>query len=228
MKRVFYFSGSGHSRAVAQYLAALLEYRAADICAAGLRVDPEDTAAVVFPVYCENIPEPVINFMRELPPCRAALIATYGRVSYGNVLYEAQQLFRGTVIAGAYIPTGHTFLNGDISFTREPLDRIAQRMKDPKAITLPRTPKNPLSDLSPALRSRIGTRITKNSRCDGCGLCEANCPMKAIQGGRITAQCIRCLRCVTSCPQKALEYRNISLLDLYLRHHQKNETRLYL
>ena len=228
MNSVFYFSGSGHSRAVAQYLASLLDRQALDLTDGGLAVSRDDTVAVVFPVYCENIPEPVKNFLRELPPCRAALIATYGRVSYGNALFEAQALFLGTVIAGAYKPTGHTFLKGDFSFAREPLNRIAQRMKDPKAVTLPRTPKNPLSDLSPALRSRIGTRIRKNSRCDRCGLCEANCPMKAIRGGRITAQCIRCLQCVTNCPQKALEYKNSPILDLYLRRHQKNETKLYL
>ena len=225
MITIYCFSGSGHSLAVSKELSQLLD---CEIRPIDNKATTEDTAVVVFPVYCQNIPKPVKRFLKGLEAKYVALIATYGKISYGNVLYEAQKLLHGQVIAGAYIPMGHTFLDGDCRFDTTKLLPIVRRIKAPQQVTIPKTAKNPLANIFPGLRSRIGVTIKKGDNCLSCGLCERICPVGAIRNGRIHSQCIRCLHCVTSCPQKALQYKNSRVLDAYLNSYCKEEYVLYL
>ena len=225
MITIFYFSGSGHSLAVSKELAQMLD---CEIRPVDRETATADTAVVVFPVYCQNIPKPVKRFLKGLEAKYVVLIATYGKISYGNVLYEAQKLLHGQVVAGAYIPMGHTFLDGDYAFDSKYLLPIVQRIKEPRQVLIPKTSKNPLANIFPGLRSRIGVKIIKGNNCDSCGLCERSCPVGAIQNGQIHSQCIRCLGCVTNCPQKALQYKNSRILDLYLKSYCKEEYVLYL
>ena len=222
---VYCFSGSGHSLAVAEALAQELH---CGVCSMEGNTAVAETAVVVFPVYCQNIPKPVKTFLKTLQAKHVVLITTYGKISWGNVLYEARKLVSGQVIAGACIPMGHTFLNGDHEFDRQILLPIVQRIHAPKEARIPRTRKNPLANLFPALRSRVGVKITKGEGCDGCGLCEKNCPMGTIRKGRIHAACIRCMRCVTNCPNRALQYKNSPILDWYLKRYCREEHALYL
>ena len=225
MITIYCFSGSGHSLAVSKELSQMLD---CEIRPIGNETTTEDTAVVVFPVYCQNIPKPVKQFLKGLEAKYITLIATYGKISYGNVLYEAQALVKGQVIAGAYIPIGHTFLNGDFSFDTEQLLPIVQRIRVPQKVQIPKQRKSPLAYIFPGLRSRIGVKIKKGNNCCSCGLCEKNCPVGAIRNGRIHSQCIRCLRCVTSCPHEALQYKNSRILDIYLNSYCKEEYVLYL
>jgi ferredoxin len=225
MITIYCFSGSGHSFAVSKELSQLLD---CEIKPIDNKATTEDTAVVVFSVYCQNIPKPVKRFLKGLEAKYVALIATYGKISYGNVLYEAKKLLHGQVIAGAYIPMGHTFLDGDCRFDATKLLPIVRRIKAPQQATIPKTAKNPLANIFPGLRSRIGVKIIKRNNCNSCGLCERTCPIGAIQNGRIHSQCIRCLHCVTICPQKALQYKNSRVLDAYLNSYCKEEYVLYL
>ena len=227
MISVYCFSGSGHSLAVAKVLAGMLECKIRQI-EPDCEIVVEETVAVVFPVYCQNIPNPVKNFLRQLKAKYIVLIATYGKISYGNVLYEAQRLVQGDVIAGAYIPMGHTFLSENYIFDESKLLPIAERVKAPQKVSIPRTRKNLLANILPAARSRIGVKLIKDGPCSNCGLCEKMCPAGAIRNGRIHAECIRCLRCVTNCPKEALRYKNSWILNRYLKSFHKEEYVLYL
>ena len=225
MITVYCFSGSGHSLAVSKELSKLLD---CEIRPIDNKTTTEDTAVVVFPVYCQHIPKPVKRFLKGLEAKYVALIATYGKKYNGNVLYEAQKLLHGQVIAEAYIPMGHTFLDGDCEFDTTQLLPIVRRIQAPRQAVIPKTVKNPLADIFPGLRSRIGVKIKRGDNCCSCGHCERSCPVGAIRNGRIHSQCIRCLRCVTNCPQKALQYKNSRILNTYLNSYRKEEYVLYL
>lgn len=228
MTKIYCFSGSGHSLAVARAMAELLECDITEIGVDSSDSSSAEVAVIVFPVYCQNIPSPVMRFLETFRAKHIVLIATYGKISFGNVLYEAQQIVHGEIIAGAYIPMGHTFLDGDCTFDAGSLLPIIDRINTPKKVKLPKTRKNLLSNIFPALRSRIGVKLVKTNRCNSCGLCEKLCPTGAMQNGRSRTGCIRCLRCVTNCPQKALRYKNRWILEQYLKRHYKEEYVLYL
>ena len=85
MTAVYFFSGSGHSRAVAEYIAR--EFNTELIEITDLTPAPAEnieTAVIVFPVYCQNIPAPIIPFLKNISTPKVALIATYGGISHGN------------------------------------------------------------------------------------------------------------------------------------------------
>jgi len=228
MTSIFCFSGSGHSFAVAKALSGMTGCEIREITCENEKTVQEEIAVVVFPVYCQNIPSAVRSFLRRLIAKYIVLIAVYGKISYGNVLYEAQSLARGEIIAGAYIPIGHTFLRGDNSFCEDALLPVVKRISSPKRVCIPRTRKNPLASILPAFRSRIGVKVWKNHHCNNCGLCEKNCPAGAICKGMINSKCIRCLRCAANCPQNALQHKNIWILNKYLERYCKEEYVLYL
>lgn len=228
MISVFYFSGNGHSRTVAEYIAKELNCDCVDICVPESSAQSFETAVAVFPVYCQNIPKPVKAFLKMLDAKNVALLATYGKISCGNVLFEAEKLVKGRVIAGAYVPTGHSFLNGKAEFDKNALLMLCERIKSPIAITVPKRTKHVFANLFPAWRSRIGVRIKKNGSCDGCGMCDAVCPMNAMRLGTPNSKCIRCLKCVSSCPQKALKFENSFVLNKYLMGHCFDELIVYL
>lgn len=228
MTAIYCFSGSGHSLAVSKALSEMLACKITEIGFNSEELAKDHIAVVVFPVYCQNIPSPVKSFLKKLCAKYIVLIATYGKISYGNVLYEAQQIVRGEIIAGAYIPMGHTFLDADCAFDTKILLPIVDRINAPQKVYIPKTHKNPLSNIFPTLRSRIGVKLTKTDHCNNCGLCEALCPVRAMQNDRIHRGCIRCLRCVTNCPQKALQYKNSWILKKYLDSYHKEAYVLYL
>lgn len=223
---VYCFSGAGHSAEVAAYCAERLGGRVISIGAD--TVCRGERALIVFPVYCENLPPPVAGFLRRAEAGYAALIATYGGMSYGRVLYDAQQLFPGSVIAGAYVPTEHSLARDGWRFDGAPLAPLLAKISEGGAeIMLPKTPKHFFSDFAPAWRSRIAAKLVRGGNCVGCNACGAACPMRAMRQGRANSACIRCLRCALACPQGALSVRLSPVLSYYLRRRRCNDTVVY-
>lgn len=224
--QVYYFSATGHTRALAQQLS---EHLSSPLCELPCDAPPAaDTVVVVFPIYCQQIPPPIRQFLSALEAPQVALIATYGRMGYGNVLWEAAQLVRGTVIAGAYIPTGHSYLSDSVPTDKTALQPLIDRLLQPRAVTIPRASRHPFAALFPALRSRLGVRLRKTDRCRDCGLCSRRCPMQAMTNGVPNRSCIRCLRCVTECPSSAITVSYHPFLRYYLRKPRVERVVLYV
>lgn len=226
MTAVYCFSATGRSRNVAAWFAEKLNTAVRDITD-GKHVDQE-AAVVVFPVYCQNIPQPVCAFLTELKARYVVLIAAYGRMSHGNVLWEAKKFVTGTVIGAAYVPIGHTYRNEDASFDPSPLQPLLDRIGDPQPCVIERSGKNPFSDLFPALRSRLGVKLRSNQNCTSCGLCTDACPVGAMKSGTPGKNCIRCLRCVDRCPNNGLDWTLRAPVALYLRNGKKKDIEVFL
>lgn len=225
MRKVWYFSAAGHSLQVARYFAQALK---APLCEIGSTAESADTAVVVFPVYCQNIPEPVKAFLPRLSAKNVALIATYGKMGCGNVLWEATRLVKGRVIAGAYVPTGHTYLGQGSNTDFSALEPVLQRIQTPQPVTIPKRKKWWLADVMPNLRSRISVKLRKTEDCSECGLCSYNCPMGAMQNGNPGKNCIRCLRCAVQCPRQAISVSYHPFLRRYLRKPRQEEWIIYV
>ena len=229
MTSVYCFSGSGHSYAIAEYFARELQVPVVNIDRRLAEAHCQaDLAVVIFPVYCQNIPAVVRDFFSKLDSKHVVLIATYGKISHGNVLWEAFKIIRGRVIAAAYVPMGHTYLDSSTQFDAQPLQPIFARIQHPRAATLTRESKHPLASFFPSWRSRCGVRIWLDESCNACNLCTEQCPMQAIEAGIIHGNCIRCLRCVCQCPKSALHFQLHPILKRYLEQTPCEDTKVYL
>lgn len=229
MDRVYYFSGSGKSRRFAEYIGNILSFAVFDITKI---YSPEeycsDTAVLVFPVYCQNIPDPVKDFLPKLKSKNVAFAALYGRKSYGNVMEDAVNFTVSDFIGGVCVPCGHSFLGEPDDFIFADVLPFIERIKNPSFAKVEKGKKDFYADLVPAQRTRIGVKINKNSSCTNCGKCSENCSMHAIKNGIINKNCIRCLRCVSECPEKALDYKTLWFMKIYLRNGRKNNIKFYL
>ena len=102
---VVFYSNTGESRAIAAYLADKLGYRLAAL--EDEKTEKYQSLVLVFPVYCQSIPRTVAAFLKKAEAQRLAVIAAYGKMHHGNVLYEIKTQYRKNIVAGAYVPTRH-------------------------------------------------------------------------------------------------------------------------
>ena len=227
MNAVVFYSNTGQSEAIAAYLSNQLGYPLVDMetkCA-----DHYQNLVLVFPVHCQNIPDIVKTFLQNVSVDNLTVVATYGKMCCGNVLYEIQKRYQKNIVAGAYIPTKHSYINNDGAFCDfDKLKPIVDKVKNPSHIQLPKLYKNPLADIFPKLRSRLGLTIQKSADCNGCNFCTAHCSFGAIQSGKTNSNCIRCLRCVAACPRQALKIKLGLPLKLYLRKEKSNKVIIYV
>lgn len=230
MNAVLYYSNTGESKRIAEYLADKTGFDIFDITKTAQCEFA--SAVIVFPVYCQNVPAAVNDFLQKLRAENVAVVATYGRASYGNVLNDIQRRYNHKIIAAAYIPTKHAYVD-EAGFDRfdelAPLtDKILSADNNSCAVTIPRSRKNPFAAFAPSGRSRIGVKIVRNERCDGCGKCKAVCPQNAIKQGKPNRKCIRCAKCVVSCPHGALTLRLSTPMRIYLNKRKKDEIVIYI
>ena len=236
MNAVIYYSNTGESKKIAQVLAQQTKYDLLDLTnVSDVFERVFDNAVVVFPVHCQNIPATVRAFLKNFTANNLALVATYGKMCHGNVLYEAQKLWCGNIVAAAYVPTKHSYLTDSScadtdKFTAiaDKLRVIADKFNAPQPIKVPRAYKNVFAGFFPALRSRMGVKLYKTDRCNACGKCDKACERQAIHNGKPNGKCIRCLKCVMCCPQNALAFSLRMPMRLYLKKKQQDELKIYV
>ena len=223
---VVYHSNTGQSKAVAAYLAERLGYALVEMNEEKPFVGA--TLVLVFPVHGQDMPNVVKTFLRRVSAENLAAVATYGKMCHGNVLQEIQKKYFDRVVAGAYVPAKHTYLEENAELDFSALEPLIEKIKCPERVEIPRSYQNPLASVLPKLRIRMSGKIVKSEACVHCGACEHVCAYKAMQNGKVGANCVRCLKCVSMCPQGALRFQPSIFLRLYLRKKKQNETVIYV
>ena len=227
MNSVVFYSNTGQSKAVAAYFAEQLRYSLVDI--ETNHWDNYKNLVLVFPVHCQNIPDVVKTFLEKITVENLTVVVTYGKMCSGNVLYEIQKNYQKNIVAGAYIPAKHSYISNDDAFSNfAELKPLVEKIKAPAYIKLPKLYKNPLADIFPKLRSRLGLTIQKSADCVGCNLCAEHCSFGAIKAGKTNGKCIRCLKCVEICPRQALKAKIGLPLKLYLRKKKAKNLIIYV
>ncbi len=226
MNTVAYYSNTSESENIAKYLAAKLECDFVDITKTTEYVF--GNLIFVFPVYCQNVPQRADEFLGKVKCENMILIATFGKMSYGNVLREIQDKYEHNIISASYVPTKHTYLDEERFSDFSELDIILSKLEDPSPVNIPKSKKSFWADIMTQKRSRMGVRIIHSERCTDCGICTENCPENAIENGKTNKNCIRCLRCVANCPEKALDFRLIYPLRKYLSKPKNTELSIYI
>lgn len=236
MNGIIYYSNTNQSKAVAEYLVNEIGWDLYDLndCEQTQKAAEAtfERIVLIFPVYCQNAPDVVKDFLKKLKTRYLTLIATYGKMCYGRALYEIQQSYKdGEIIAAAYVPMKHSYLQEKTETNLEALSLVVQKTlnDDPQPIIIKKTYKNPFASVGKDMRSRMLVKIVfDKEKCTNCKKCERECLFNGIVNGKVNSNCIRCLKCATNCPAGAISFNNSFFLSIYLKKKPMNNFEIYI
>lgn len=234
MNAVICFSPTNQSLKVASYFSNTLSWKLYNLTSFNAQTQFDYTVdfqylVVCFPVYSQNIPLNVESILKKIKAEYFVILATYGKMGKGNVIYKAKNLISGKIIGGAYIPSRHSYKDNGEFLKFSKLNELINRIdkKETNQIIIPKESKNIFANFFPHIRSQLGVKMKKNKNCDECNYCNIICPSNAIHYGQITKKCLRCLKCYYECPNKGLSIKYSIFLRLYLRKDKQEDLIIY-
>ncbi len=224
---IFYFSGTGNSRWVAEQISILTGDEARDIVGLDRAPDVQNEAqiGIVFPVYAWGAPEPVCSFVKTLKKTDAF---TFGVCTCGSEAgYAMKKLSALYPLKSCYslVMPNNYVIGGDVDGGLEARHKIEEARGEIEKLTgeisrreeVYRVNEGPKAGFKSSVINFGFNKFARSTKafyatdaCNGCGLCAKNCPAKTIamvdgrpQWGK---QCYQCLRCINECPQQAIQY----------------------
>lgn len=209
------FSPTGGTRQVAEILAEELgsDWQEIDLCreTEAKTLQKEDLLLAAVPSYGGRVPSVAANRLRNLTGngTTAILVCVYGNREWDDTLTELQDIleaqgFRCTAAVAAVAEHSifRQFAAGrpDAADAAQLKDfaRQVRSAQEPGQLILPGS--------HGSYRDFGGTPFKPegDDRCTGCGICETNCPVGAIDPVSPAKTdkdiCISCMRCISLCP----------------------------
>jgi len=228
--KIFYFTGTGNSLAVAKQLNGEL-FSIPQVVKTGKTIYEDEAIGIVFPLYCLNPPKIVREFLSKVTFKTEYLfaIATYGNLA-GAAMPELQKAVKAYGYQFDYMNTllmvdnflPNFEINEEISKlpTKKTNECIAQIVSDINR-RKHSIPKATLKDKSlsavcaPLIKQQDKGENAKNflvdNNCVHCGICAKVCPAANISVSEQIAfgqQCESCYACIHACPQNAIHLKN--------------------
>lgn len=224
MNAIIYYSNTLESYNIAKYISIKTSYELINI--SNLNNYDFDFIYLIFPIYYQSIPKTIKPLIKKIKAKKAIIIATYGKMSYGNVLNDVKKIINAKIVSASYIPTKHSYIKNDLRFSDfKKIDDIILNMNNDKEIKIKKSFKNPFANLFPILRHKIGIKIIKNDKCINCNKCYDIC--ENIINGKTDSNCIRCLKCIDYCPYNALDFKLSFFMKIYLKKKKKDKFIIY-
>ncbi len=227
---IYYFSGTGNSKWAARQLAKLTGDEALDIvseAAPGITVGRGERVGLVFPIYSWGAPETVEKFAAGIKldgEAYAYAVCTCGD-DPGNAMEKLKKRFAwkaawSLVMPNNYIPMfevdSPAICESKLVMARERLDKIAGcinlRVRETDIVKTG-IPLIKTAVVNPLFNAFAMSTLPffADDVCNGCGLCERNCPagaikMKGAKPAWVKPRCFQCMACIHHCPQRAIQY----------------------
>lgn len=234
---IIYFSATGNNKYIAENIAKETGDTAVSIeamDAKSIRLYEHENLGLVVPTYFLELPANVEEFLRSVSIELSGNHYVYGVVTYGstpgasgahmkkllrekgvkvNALYSIITPDTWTIV---YDLSNRESVNATLVKTRTQLREVIGRIKKKENGDF-RTRQLPclvtLVSNQSYQKARRTSHFKVEDSCIGCGLCERNCPEKAIkiENNRpvwTKEKCIVCLRCLHHCPKFAIQYGN--------------------
>ena len=223
---IYYFSGTGNSRWIAEQLAA----KTGDVAQNLVRqttIPSLDgmTVGLVFPVYAWGVPEPVLDFVKQL---RGKPVFSFGVCSCGGeaglAMAKLSHVFHLDSAYSIRMPNNYVMgselenadnIGATIAEAKERLDWIAaqviakQPVMDVHSGSLAWVKTN-LFNIGFNKAGRTTSPFFVTDKCISCGICARDCPANTItivEGKPKWGQkCYQCTACINLCPTRAIEY----------------------
>jgi NAD-dependent dihydropyrimidine dehydrogenase PreA subunit len=224
---IYYFSGTGNSKWIAEQLALKTGDLAVNMveCSGVLSIDNQ-TIGIVFPIHAWGVPEAVQDFVKKLVGKPAF---TFGVCSCGDEAGYAMEKLNSLIPLNnrhsVAMPSNYV-IGADVESDEIIASKIATAKDKVETIAAQVISKHSVVDVNkgklPWIKSNLANygfnkfaRSTKpfyiTDKCTSCGQCAENCPSKTIMiiEGKpkyLSEKCYMCTACINRCPAKAIEY----------------------
>lgn len=230
---IFYFSGTGNSKWIAEFLAKKTNDEAFDLVkykTKRIKISPDTKKiGLVYPVYAFNTPVIVRKFAQRLIIPKNVFVYAIANCASesGNSLQSLKKIFPYNSAYCLAMPNNYILGCGvDTPYEAEKkvldakleLVRIAKEINEEKEVfedkysNILQRIVAPLSESIMKLLYNGAKNFKVNRECIACQICANDCPMdviKMVDNKPVwdpKATCILCLKCISYCPVNAIDY----------------------
>lgn len=234
---IYYFSGTGNSKYIAEQMALYLKTLEYEVILKSIEEEigdfDVDLLIIGGPIYAGNIPEKLIRWIiRNVPETSrskaivftssAGLLNAHGVTSMGDKLIKKNYDLIGSL---TYEMPRNYYFDG---YEKTPFDQVKKQITDltgkipedlnrclklkPILIEEKVLKYDLLEEVMSLMTRFMGKNYSMSAACIQCGLCERSCPTKNIDLSKkkpYGLKCMMCTRCLHNCPVNAIEYKHI-------------------